>query len=420
MRLADAAGLDVLAARGGELERDFAYGVVRQLLERHVGRADRQQRERWLEGAAALAGPLLGLATERHVGDDPTAAALHGLYWLTANLSADTPLLVAVDDLHWVDGASLRFLAYLARRVGGAPGPAARRQPPAGRIACAGAGRGVRRRPERLAGRAGAAQPRRRPRPGDETRSRRARRVLSTPRPAATRSWSARCWTCWTSGWQPTTFRVVGARSVIRFVAGRLGRLGPDAQALARAVAVLGTDVEPRHAYAIAELTERRRRCRPRTRWSRPASSPPSDRSSSSTRSFATAVAEQLSPPERARRHLAAAHLLERDGGDAERLAPHLLAADARADPWVVETLRHGGGTFERAWSAGRCRPLPAPRPRRTAERRRPPRAAGPARPGRDPRRDARRRRRAPPRRHVGDRLAARARPSWRTTSRSA
>ena len=121
VRLADAAGLGVLAARGGELERDFAYGVVRQLLERHVGRADRQQRERWLEGAAALAGPLLGLASERHIGDDPTAAALHGLYWLTANISADTPLLVAVDDLHWVDGASLRFLAYLARRVAELP-----------------------------------------------------------------------------------------------------------------------------------------------------------------------------------------------------------------------------------------------------------------------------------------------------------
>ena len=121
VQLAEAARLGVLAARGGELERDFAYGVVRQLLERPVGRAAPQQRERWLEGAAALAGPLLGLASDRHVGDDPTAAALHGLYWLTANISADTPLLVVVDDLHWVDGASLRFLAYLARRVAELP-----------------------------------------------------------------------------------------------------------------------------------------------------------------------------------------------------------------------------------------------------------------------------------------------------------
>ena len=131
---------------------------------------------------------------------------------------------------------------------------------------------------------------------------------------------------------------VVGARSVIRFVAARLDRLGPDVQGLARAVAVLGTDAEPRHAYAIAELTD--------------------DAGGAAEDALVTAgilaarrplefvhpivraaVAEQLSPPERARRHLAAARLLERDGGDAERIAPHLLAVDARADPWVVETL---------------------------------------------------------------------------------
>lgn len=50
---------------------------------------------------------------------DPASAALHGLYWLTSNLSAERPLLVAVDDAHWADGASLQFLAYLARRLEG-------------------------------------------------------------------------------------------------------------------------------------------------------------------------------------------------------------------------------------------------------------------------------------------------------------
>ena len=54
------------------------------------------------------------------------------------------------------------------------------------------------------------------------------------------------------------------------------------------------------------------------------------------------AVAQQLYPPERAQLHLRAARLLEREGADAERLAPHLLATDARADPWVVDVLRRG------------------------------------------------------------------------------
>ena len=48
-------------------------------------------------------------------------AALHGLYWLALNLAAERPLLLAVDDLHWCDRPSLRFLAYLARRLDGAP-----------------------------------------------------------------------------------------------------------------------------------------------------------------------------------------------------------------------------------------------------------------------------------------------------------
>ncbi len=38
------------------------------------------------------------------------------MYWLTADLAEEHPLLVVVDDLHWCDAPSLRFLAFLARR----------------------------------------------------------------------------------------------------------------------------------------------------------------------------------------------------------------------------------------------------------------------------------------------------------------
>src|SRR5260370_23958300 len=48
---------------------------------------------------------------------DPSFAILHGLYWLCANLSRNSPLLLSMDDIHWADQASLRFLHYLVRRV---------------------------------------------------------------------------------------------------------------------------------------------------------------------------------------------------------------------------------------------------------------------------------------------------------------
>ena len=42
---------------------------------------------------------------------------LDSLFWLTSNLSEMAPLLLAVDDLHWADAASTRFLLYLSARL---------------------------------------------------------------------------------------------------------------------------------------------------------------------------------------------------------------------------------------------------------------------------------------------------------------
>lgn len=44
-----------------------------------------------------------------------------GCNWLTADLAAETPMLLAVDDVHWSDVASLRWLAYLFNRLEGLP-----------------------------------------------------------------------------------------------------------------------------------------------------------------------------------------------------------------------------------------------------------------------------------------------------------
>ena len=104
------AGLHVLTARGGQLERQFAFGVVRQLFEPAL--VDEQRREEVLAGAAGPARAVLAPAGQggTATSGDSFFAALHGLYWLTANLSEKGPLLLAVDDLHWSDPPSLRFL----------------------------------------------------------------------------------------------------------------------------------------------------------------------------------------------------------------------------------------------------------------------------------------------------------------------
>src|SRR4051812_8234161 len=120
-RRADAHGLSVLRARAQELEREFGFGVVRQLLEPVLARASPEQREQLLDGAAALAARPLGLlqtpAEEPSSDSGEPFAVLHGLYWLTANVAARDPVAIVVDDAHWADGASLRFLGFLAPRL---------------------------------------------------------------------------------------------------------------------------------------------------------------------------------------------------------------------------------------------------------------------------------------------------------------
>ncbi len=105
-----AGAMEVLSARGSELERDFPFGVVRQLFERAVaGRA--------LEGGAEPAGAVFASVG----GAGASFATLLGLQWLALDLAEARPLLLTVDDLQWCDEPSLRFLAYLSRRLEGAP-----------------------------------------------------------------------------------------------------------------------------------------------------------------------------------------------------------------------------------------------------------------------------------------------------------
>jgi DNA-binding CsgD family transcriptional regulator len=115
-------GMRVLRSRGAELERDFAFGVVRQLFEPALSEASEAERDELLHGGARVAAELLSfpgaLAAEPPSPCvDPSFVILHGLYWLCANLAARGPVCVVVDDAHWADAPSLRYLAFLVTRL---------------------------------------------------------------------------------------------------------------------------------------------------------------------------------------------------------------------------------------------------------------------------------------------------------------
>jgi len=117
------AGMRVLRSRATEMETNFGFGVVRQLFERPLVEASELERADLLQGAAGVAAGLLGLPGAPRAdappssGVDPSFAILHGLYWLCANLAAVSPLCLVVDDAHWADAASLRYLAFLLTRL---------------------------------------------------------------------------------------------------------------------------------------------------------------------------------------------------------------------------------------------------------------------------------------------------------------
>src|SRR3954452_12669961 len=115
--LAHSRGLAVLRARGAAMEREFALGVVIQLLAPSVERLGAPERDQLFAGAAGLARPLFEEVPDRAAADDRLFARFHGLHWLCSRLAEALPLALLVDDAHWADAQSLRFLAYLEARI---------------------------------------------------------------------------------------------------------------------------------------------------------------------------------------------------------------------------------------------------------------------------------------------------------------
>ena len=352
--IADSAGMRVLAARGGELEGEFAYGIVRQLFEPLLASVPPDLREELLSGPAALVEPLFTASpltgSDHASAEGPGAfALLHGLYWLAANVAFEQPTLLAIDDLHWADTPSLRWLLYLTRRLEGVPLlVAAGTRPPEGE------GRDPNLVAELIADpEAAAIRPEPLGRPSMAVLARELHGLepdeafcaaLETATGGNPLFVGAVLDAVAREGTRPTAEHVprlleVGAQGVARFVAVRLARLQPQELALLRAASVLGDGTELRHAAALAGIeadalgpatTALVRldllRCEDPLEFFHPV--------------VRRAVYETLDVVERDAAHRRAAELLLDAGVLPESAAGHLLRVAPRADSFVVSTLR--------------------------------------------------------------------------------
>ena len=119
--MAAATDMRVLAASASELESDLGFSVVRSLFEPVLTDLAADEQSSVFAGAAHLAKGPLGLDQDGTASPVELGAAVHGMYWLCANLADLGPVLLSVDDLHWADEPSLLFLTYLARRASELP-----------------------------------------------------------------------------------------------------------------------------------------------------------------------------------------------------------------------------------------------------------------------------------------------------------
>lgn len=347
-------GAAVLDARAGMLEREFGFGVVRQLFDAvAAGDPPPVAARAVFGGEIATAEPAFGGGAAPASGDG-LFSALSGLFQYTASLATRGPLVLCIDDLQWSDTASLRFVAYLTRRIAGF------------RVLVAATVRaGEPDSDELLLGEIGqdpatvAVQPR--PLSGDGTAA------LVAAALGGDAALAAACQdvtagnplllgqllTALASEPGPpdvASVRAIGPRAVSKTVQLRLARLPAPASAVARAVAVLG---EQPGLPAIAELAGTDEPVAAATldalvraeilRADEPAGGvqPPRELPLGFVHPLVRdAVYLELPAARRGLEHARAARLLDRLGATPERIAAQLMLAPPRGDAWVVERLR--------------------------------------------------------------------------------
>jgi tetratricopeptide (TPR) repeat protein/DNA-binding CsgD family transcriptional regulator len=304
-----------------------------------------------MAGTAGLAERLFGddELTGTTAGD-VSFAVLHGLYWLAANLASRQPTAIVVDDLHWADAPTLRWLTYLARRLEGLPLLVVLGLRPPEQSVEVDLLTELIADPTALVIRPTAL--------GVASVAELAREEFAVePEEAFVVACHAATGgnplflraildAMHGEGFAPTAenaaqVREIGPEAVARAVTLRLSRLPAEARRLAVAAAVLGDGAELRDAAVLAELDDRHLSSLAATSLAR------ADllRVSTPTVEFVhpvvrAAVYESIEPAERLLAHRRAAEILHAARAEPERVAAHLVLVPPASDGFVVETLR--------------------------------------------------------------------------------
>ncbi|TDC41146.1 LuxR family transcriptional regulator [Micromonospora sp. KC213] len=344
-RAATATGLRVLSARGSQLEQEFGYGVVRQLVEPVLYTAPTAERVRLLRGPAHRVPALLDVDSTGPAAGD--LAVSYALYWLLVNLTGRAPVALVVDDAHWVDDASLRFLRYLMPRaaelplaivVAGRPGADAGQW---GELAAEPAVTLMRLAPLSPAGTARLVE--------SVTATASAELVSACHRltggnPLLVRelATAARAAGGAAADGDEPALRALGGAALAQRMPAVLANLTPAAVRFAEACAVLGEEAAPQMVSGLTEGGER---------WDdlRGELVTAGILRTGSRVAFRhvlirDAVYAGIDPVTRSRLHRRAAELLVADGQPVVLAATHLLATLPAADSWVVRTMLDAAG----------------------------------------------------------------------------
>lgn len=116
-RIAERRGCAVWSARGAETLRSVPFHVVRQLLQPALLSLLPEEAREYLGDWYDIAGPALGIAEPQADNADPQYVC-DGLVAAVRRLSRrQWPLVLLVDDAHWADQETLRWLAAFAERL---------------------------------------------------------------------------------------------------------------------------------------------------------------------------------------------------------------------------------------------------------------------------------------------------------------